>query len=121
DVIPAARWQLLGPITAMNGVLLFGWSTAVTFEVFAKQWHVPRRRMSNKHRRKTGPALTYYLRLRGLRRQKELSSLTYVKGHIFRAVIFFLLLFFFRLAIFWISLGSTAQCAEQVTAPARVL
>ena len=36
DVIPAHRWQLLGPITAMNGVLLFGWSTAVIFEVLRK-------------------------------------------------------------------------------------
>ena len=27
---------LLGPITAMNGVLLFGWSTAVIFEVLRK-------------------------------------------------------------------------------------
>src|SRR6478609_10595672 len=36
DVIPAERWQLLGPITAMNGVLLFGWSTAVIFEVLRK-------------------------------------------------------------------------------------
>ena len=36
DVIPAPRWQLLGPITAMNGVLLFGWSTAVIFEVLRK-------------------------------------------------------------------------------------
>ena len=33
DIIPAAQWQLLGPIAAMNGVLLFGWSTAVIFEV----------------------------------------------------------------------------------------
>jgi Ion channel len=33
DVIPQERWRLLGPITAMNGVLLFGWSTAVIFEV----------------------------------------------------------------------------------------
>lgn len=36
DVIPSARWQLLGPISAMNGVLLFGWSTAVLFEVLRK-------------------------------------------------------------------------------------
>jgi hypothetical protein len=36
DVTPVARWQLLGPITAMNGVLLFGWSTAVIFEVLRK-------------------------------------------------------------------------------------
>ena len=33
DVVPAERWRLLGPIAAMNGVLLFGWSTAVIFEV----------------------------------------------------------------------------------------
>jgi len=33
DVTPLERWRLLGPITAMNGVLLFGWSTAVIFEV----------------------------------------------------------------------------------------
>ena len=36
DVIPVARWRLLGPITAMNGVLLFGWSTAVIFEVLRR-------------------------------------------------------------------------------------
>jgi hypothetical protein len=33
DVIPLERWRLLAPTTAMNGVLLFGWSTAVIFEV----------------------------------------------------------------------------------------
>lgn len=36
DVIPVEGWRLLGPITAMNGVLLFGWSTAVIFEVLRK-------------------------------------------------------------------------------------
>ena len=36
DVVPVARWQLLGPITAMNGVLMFGWSTAVIFEVLRR-------------------------------------------------------------------------------------
>ena len=36
DVIPLERWQLLGPMTAMNGVLMFGWSTAVIFEVLRK-------------------------------------------------------------------------------------
>ncbi len=36
DVIPVEDWQLLGPMTAMNGVLLFGWSTAVIFEVLRK-------------------------------------------------------------------------------------
>lgn len=33
DVVPAARWRLIGPTTAMCGVLMFGWSTAVIFEV----------------------------------------------------------------------------------------
>jgi hypothetical protein len=32
DVTPIARWRLLGPMAAMNGVLLFGWSTAVIFQ-----------------------------------------------------------------------------------------
>ena len=36
DVLPVERWRLLGPMTAMNGVLLFGWSTAVIFEVLRK-------------------------------------------------------------------------------------
>lgn len=36
DVTPVERWQLLGPITAMNGVLMFGWSTAVIFEVLRR-------------------------------------------------------------------------------------
>jgi chromate transport protein ChrA len=36
DVLPLPRWRLLGPITAMNGVLLFGWSTAVIFEVLRR-------------------------------------------------------------------------------------
>ena len=36
DVTPVERWRLLGPMTAMNGVLLFGWSTAVIFEVLLK-------------------------------------------------------------------------------------
>jgi hypothetical protein len=36
DIVPAPRWQLLGPMTAMNGVLLFGWSTAVIFEILRR-------------------------------------------------------------------------------------
>jgi len=36
DVTPAERWLLLGPMTAMNGVLLFGWSTAVIFEILRR-------------------------------------------------------------------------------------
>ncbi len=36
DVVPVERWRLLGPITAMNGVLMFGWSTAVIFEILRR-------------------------------------------------------------------------------------
>jgi hypothetical protein len=36
DVVPVARWQLLGPATAMCGILMFGWSTAVIFEVLRR-------------------------------------------------------------------------------------
>jgi len=36
DVVPVERWRLIGPMTAMNGVLMFGWSTAVIFEVLRK-------------------------------------------------------------------------------------
>ena len=36
DVTPMARWRLLGPMTAMNGMLLFGWSAAVIFQVLRR-------------------------------------------------------------------------------------
>jgi len=36
DIVPLPRWRLLGPITAMNGALLLGWSTAVIFAVLQR-------------------------------------------------------------------------------------
>jgi hypothetical protein len=36
DITPVPAWRLVGPMTAMNGILLFGWSTAVLFEVLCK-------------------------------------------------------------------------------------
>lgn len=36
NVVAVADWRLLGPITAMNGMLLFGWSRAVIFEVLRR-------------------------------------------------------------------------------------
>jgi hypothetical protein len=42
DVTPLRRWHLVGPMTAMNGVLLFGWSTAVIFAVLQKVWMINR-------------------------------------------------------------------------------
>jgi hypothetical protein len=36
DITPVQGWRLSGPMTAMNGILMFGWSTAVLFEVLRK-------------------------------------------------------------------------------------
>jgi hypothetical protein len=36
DVTPQKGWRLIGPMTAMNGILMFGWSTALLFEVLRK-------------------------------------------------------------------------------------
>lgn len=36
DITPAEGWRLTGPMTAMNGILMFGWSTALLFEVLRK-------------------------------------------------------------------------------------
>ncbi len=36
DVTPLKEWRLVGPMTAMNGILMFGWSTALLFEVLRK-------------------------------------------------------------------------------------
>jgi hypothetical protein len=36
DVLPVKAWQLLGPMAAMTGILMFGWSTAVLFDVLMK-------------------------------------------------------------------------------------
>lgn len=36
DITPVQAWRLVGPMTAMNGILMFGWSTALLFEVLRK-------------------------------------------------------------------------------------
>ena len=36
DITAVERWNLLGPVTAMNGVLLFGWSTAFIYAVLRR-------------------------------------------------------------------------------------
>jgi hypothetical protein len=40
DVLPVAYWRLLGPMAAMNGILLFGWSSAVIYDVLRTTAHV---------------------------------------------------------------------------------
>lgn len=44
DVLPEKAWRLLGPLTAANGVILFGWSTAVIFDVLKRTIDIPARR-----------------------------------------------------------------------------
>ena len=36
DIVPVPQWHLLGPMASMNGILLFGWSTAIIFEVLRR-------------------------------------------------------------------------------------
>ena len=36
DITPVQEWRLKGPMTAMNGILMFGWSSAVLFEVLRR-------------------------------------------------------------------------------------
>ncbi|MEM7193090.1 MAG: ion channel [Pseudomonadota bacterium] len=36
DVVPKPRWHLLGPMTALNGVMLIGWSTALIYEILRR-------------------------------------------------------------------------------------
>jgi polyferredoxin len=33
DMLPKEYWRVLGPTAAMNGIMLFGWSTAVVYDV----------------------------------------------------------------------------------------
>ena len=40
DVLPSESRQLLGPASAMNGILLFGWSTAVVFHVMTEAFRL---------------------------------------------------------------------------------
>ena len=36
DVLPVPGWRLLAPMTALNGVLLIGWSTALIFAILSR-------------------------------------------------------------------------------------
>jgi Ion channel len=39
DVIPVPEWHMLGPMTALNGIMLIGWSTALIIEVLRRTGH----------------------------------------------------------------------------------
>jgi hypothetical protein len=86
-----------------TGVLPFGWYRQLSFlRFYARHWDALRLQARIKNAK-----LTIRTRV------PILAGVSCVKLHILRAVIFF------RLVIFWHSLRSTAQRAEQVTAPAK--
>jgi Ion channel len=41
DVLPVPHWRLLAPMTALNGILLIGWSTALIFTILRRSLPVP--------------------------------------------------------------------------------
>ena len=52
DVLPLQQWHMLGPMTALNGIMLIGWSTALIIEVLRRTGHAP----SQKIQPQTGTA-----------------------------------------------------------------
>ena len=41
DVLPLPQWHLLGPMTALNGIMLIGWSTALIIEILRRSGTPP--------------------------------------------------------------------------------
>lgn len=41
DVILSPQWRLLSPITALNGIILIGWSTALVVEILRRTGTAP--------------------------------------------------------------------------------
>jgi hypothetical protein len=41
DVLPLPQWHMLGPMTALNGIMLIGWSTALIIEILRRSGHAP--------------------------------------------------------------------------------
>ncbi len=41
DVLPEPHWRLLAPMTALNGILLIGWSTALVFTILRRSVPAP--------------------------------------------------------------------------------
>jgi hypothetical protein len=43
DIFLAQHWQLMGALEALNGMMLFGLTTAFLFAVLQNHWHAPGR------------------------------------------------------------------------------
>jgi hypothetical protein len=39
DILPVDGWRLLAPMTALNGIMLIGWSTALIIEILRRSGH----------------------------------------------------------------------------------
>jgi hypothetical protein len=46
DIAPVEGWRLLAPMTALNGIMLIGWSTALVIEVLRRTGHAPSRKLA---------------------------------------------------------------------------
>ncbi len=56
DLFLAKHWQLMGAIEALNGMMLFGLSTAFLFAVLREHW--PTRRRDSPPRRSSRGSMT---------------------------------------------------------------
>jgi hypothetical protein len=45
DILPLPEWHMLGPMTALNGIMLIGWSTALIIEVLRRTGHAPSQKL----------------------------------------------------------------------------
>jgi hypothetical protein len=45
DITPVYGWRLLGPMTALNGIMLIGWSTALVIEILRRAGHAPSQKL----------------------------------------------------------------------------
>ncbi len=44
-ITPVDGWRLLAPMTALNGIMLIGWSTALIIEVLRRTGHAPSQKL----------------------------------------------------------------------------
>jgi hypothetical protein len=47
DIVIAGPWRILGGIQAMNGILMFGWSTALLFDMISRINELPGRKLED--------------------------------------------------------------------------
>ncbi|MGW8286164.1 MAG: potassium channel family protein [Candidatus Deferrimicrobiaceae bacterium] len=58
DITIVSRWRLLSGVEAMNGILLFGWSTAMLFGLIQHLWQIRHLSREEKGRWTANPVQT---------------------------------------------------------------